>query len=158
MSNNSVVSLPLSQGRVATIDAADFERVGRVKWSLLRKPSGKFYAHRNVPGWTTQRLLHRALFRGLKPEELVRHINGDGLDCRRENLRIFTKEKRVAPVSRKKETVRNVSWYKRTNRWRARIKKHHLGYFDSEADANLAYDNAIIHLTAPVTQPNIPHV
>ncbi len=80
----------------------------------------------------------------------VDHINGDGLDNRKDNLRIVT----IAENNynkRKSKNVRSsqykgVSIDKRTNRWRAIIyykyRKINLGMFGDEIDAARAYDEA----------------
>lgn len=84
----------------------------------------------------------------------VAHINGDPLDCRRENLIVQTITQRVVS-GRKRRThhgkpcsskYKGVSWHPQTGRWRAQIraegKTHHLGTFYNEVDAAEAYDEA----------------
>ena len=87
--NQIVVVLPLSSKAYALIDASDFALVGHHKWSLF-DCSGKKYGCRvvrNEKGKPVTTLLHRAI---LQPEStvVVDHISGDGLDCRRVNMRV----------------------------------------------------------------------
>lgn len=84
----------------------------------------------------------------------VRHVNGDPLDCRRENLIVRTVKQR-ARNNRKMKTFcgqpctsrfKGVSWHWRMKRWSACIhmnkKKRQLGKFHDEIAAAQAYDEA----------------
>lgn len=83
---DDICKLPLSRGKTAIIDAADFDLVGHLKWSY----STVGYAFRGrMPGRPGTVYLHRYLM-GL-PDGVVDHINGDTLDNRRANLRVTDK-------------------------------------------------------------------
>ena len=80
------------------------------------------------------------------PTKVVDHINCDKMDNRRENLRIVSrsfnnrnKRKREGTSSKYK----GVQFYSQTNKWRARIKinnhEKHLGYFHTEEEARIRY-------------------
>ncbi len=72
------------------------------------------------------------------------HINGNGLDNRRENLRVVTHRKnaqnRHTPKSSK---YPGVTWHKSARKWQAQIrvagKKHHLGLYEDEETAGIVY-------------------
>jgi hypothetical protein len=79
----------------------------------------------------------------------VDHINGDGLDNRRANLRIVTAQqnnwnRRFRRTGRSKYT--GVTWDGRRDKWRADIyenrRKIFLGHFAEEEEAARAYDSA----------------
>jgi hypothetical protein len=88
----------------------------------------------------------------MKPPEnlLVDHRNNDGLDNRRENLRLATPSQNSCNSRRDKSNTysrfRGVSFSKRKQKWfaaiRANGRKLWLGYFNNELDAAKAYDNA----------------
>lgn len=93
--------------------------------------------------------MHRVIT-SAPPGMEVDHINGNGLDNRRGNLRVCTKsgnQRNQRVQSRAKTSVfKGVSRWKKNNRWAAFIKlggrPTYLGSFKSEVDAALAYDAA----------------
>lgn len=138
----------LTKGYVAVIDAADVPLAGTCAWQALiaRRPDGSIrtiYAHQKRAGKTTW--LHRIVLAA--PEGFdVDHIDGNGLDCRRRNLRPATKSQNSQNQrTRTNNTsgVKGVHWHARTGKWVARIAKDHkrqsLGYFDAIEDAATAY-------------------
>lgn len=148
METKAISLLLLSRGKVATIDAEDFDRLGRVKWSA--KVSGKnTYAVRSVGGRRAPKRLwlHREVLSAPEGVE-VDHINGDGLDNRKSNLRLATRAQnmrgRRAKPSGKASQFRGVSWFKRDSVWVAQImvgnKNYYLGRFRCEESAARAYD------------------
>ena len=77
--------IKLSQGGgIALIDDEDFERVNQRKWGL----SSKRYARGSIN--SKMILMHRFILNMPKNVDLD-HINGNGLDNRKCNLRIATK-------------------------------------------------------------------
>jgi hypothetical protein len=144
--------IPLTQGKVAIVDDSDFELVAKFRWSamkVVRKNRTIWYAIRT---WCTGkdagiRLMHRLITEGKSRE--VDHVNGDGLDNRRLNLRSSgngknqrNQRKRIGCSSR----FKGVAWDRHASRWAAYImnrgKRFHLGLFRLEQDAADAYDAA----------------
>lgn len=90
---------------------------------------------------------------------LVDHWDGNGLNNCRKNLRVCTKQQNN--MNTKKRSNRS-SKYKgvhfRAGRWLAQIqvagKKKHLGTFEEEADAALAYNFAATELFGPFARLN----
>lgn len=80
----------------------------------------------------------------------VDHIDGDGLNNRRSNLREADDVQQGANKRNRKHSSRfkGVSWDQRKKRWRASIrvayKLKNLGRFAREEDAARAYDEAAI--------------
>jgi hypothetical protein len=89
--------------------------------------------------------MHRLI---LPDTEMVDHINHDGLDNRRSNLRPATQGQNQGNVTKTSRATtsqyKGVSWYPRYCKWIARAprgaRQATIGYFDSEVDAALAYD------------------
>lgn len=137
------------------IDDEDYEAAHRHKWyhsHETRHSQPVTYAMRRiksaacVTGYTSQRI-HTFL----TGWPLVDHINHDGLDNRRSNLRPATTKQNV----RNSRSRPGSSQYKgvdlfRGVKWRATIrvdgKKKHLGLFVDEKDAARAYNKAALEL------------
>lgn len=87
-----VARIPLTHGKFAIIDAEDVPRVAGYDWSALLV-RGKWYARRSK--WTKEKqttiLLHRVILNA-PDDKHVDHRNGDGLDCRKLNLRLATQQ------------------------------------------------------------------
>lgn len=90
---DGTIELQLTRGMVAVIDAVD-AHLAAFNWSYMLTSSGNHYAvrtrSRREDGPHTI-LLHREIF-GLGPgrDPEVDHSDGDGLNCRRKNLRVGT--------------------------------------------------------------------
>lgn len=86
-----VVEISLTKGKIAIVDAADAEMVNRHKWYAATCGSSTFYASTKVhEGGKAKHVLMHRLITGAVSGQVVDHVNGDGLDNRRTNLRITT--------------------------------------------------------------------
>lgn len=130
----SSVRLALSNGHVTLIDALDLPRVQQYHWSAYRHRD-TWYVRRD--GVAPPLYLHRFLLDAPSGME-VDHINGNGLDNTRDNLRLCThaqnlQNQRLSAAST--SGYRGVSLRKGriTNPWHAHIKHHgrliHIGDF-----------------------------
>lgn len=144
------VEVSLSQGEVALIDAEDAERVNQFKWTLQVKKDRKkktMYARRSI--WSKEKQttvwLHRFILNA--PENMqVDHKNGDGLDCRKSNLRLATNSQNHCNIVVENKTTgfRGVAVGRRGVGFCARIKiegkQVNLGTFVTAEEAARAYD------------------
>lgn len=140
--------IPLTHGKFALVNDEDYEWLNQWKWSYHQNPSGNKYARRREQINKQKRhiWMHREILK--TPKELFTdHINGNGLDNRRSNIRICTlsqnqHNKRV--IKRGSSKYKGVSWHTRANTWIARIREGdkliHLGYYKDEIMAAKAYD------------------
>lgn len=141
-----VKKVVLTQKKVALISDADAEAIYQFKWHAVRIHNA-WYAAASVGG--TRIYMHRFVLSPPDNAE-IDHINGNGLDNRRSNLRICTHAQNLAnqqPQSRKKYSrFKGVTWCKRDKIWIAQIKvaqrRYSLGRYDDEADAARAYNRA----------------
>lgn len=138
--------VPLTQGRVAIIDAADVHLVEGFNWYAM-KNRNTFYAQRTDRSGTKQRtvLMHRVIMG--EPDGLdVDHEGGNGLNNRREKLRVATKSQNQHNQRKSRANtsgLKGVYWDKSQGKWRAQIqlggKKKHLGRFDTPEQAYADY-------------------
>lgn len=157
--------IPLSQGAHAVVSDEDYARVSAHKWSLDKNG----YAVRKVVVVAADKerrqrkiLLHRFILAAPKGLD-VDHVNGDPLDNRRDNIRLATRSQNMAnsgPRANGRSPYKGVSWHKRDRRWCASIMvvghKRHLGNFDSERAAALAYDRAAFAAWGEFSRLNFP--
>ncbi len=139
----------LTKGKVALVDDADYAELSRHKW--FADESGRtFYALRMVrksKGKQGKVRMHRVIT-GAEIGQEVDHINMNGLDNRRENLRLCSPaENRYNRVKRPDNVsgYKGVAWQKDCQKWVAYIsgeKQRYLGLFENALVAALAYDAA----------------
>jgi hypothetical protein len=137
--------IKLTKDKFAMVDDEDFEFINQWKWSCAK---GIKYAARR----TNNRIIYMHRLITNCPEKLeVDHINRDGLDNRKVNLRICTSaenRKNHKILSNNKSGYNGVS---KTpfNTWHTCIslngKTIHLGTYKNVVDAALAYNVAANH-------------
>ncbi len=138
--------VPLTQGRFALVDEADYPRVSPFNWIFA--PHG--YAYRMRPRVEGQArgglLLHRFILDAPAGVQ-VDHRSGDRLDCRRANLRYATASQNGANSRAKgRGRFKGVYRSKDGKPWRAAImvnrRYRSLGQFNTPEEAALAYNVA----------------
>lgn len=156
----------LKRGLKAKIDDEDYNLINNFKWNISLAPSNKIYAittQKEFPPSTKFILrvkhykdreyryklvfMHWLILGFIPKNKEVDHINGNGLDNRRENLRIVTHHQNMMNkkiYKNNKVGVKGIVKY--GNKYRARItlngKKIHLGMFNNLKQAKIAYQNA----------------
>ena len=151
--------IPLTQGKFAIVDAEDYDRLNRYQWHACKCKS-TYYACR-VEGGKTIRM-HREIMHAPKGV-IVDHINHNGLDNRKGNLRLCTHaqncyNQRASSTGTSK--YKGVCWHKCNRKWIARIrcdgKFYNLGDFENEIEAAKAYDDKAVELFGEFACPNFP--
>jgi hypothetical protein len=154
----SVRYIPLTKGLFAMVAAEDYERVSQYTWTALCS-SKNAYACRNDRGKTVY--LHQFLMNPPKGM-VVDHIDGNGLNDRRSNLRVCTKQQNsfnCRPIIGSSR-FKGVHFFKPAGKWRARIRLNGremcIGYFDDEIEAAKAYDRKARELFGEYAYLNFP--
>ena len=150
--------IELTKGKVALVDEQDYWwLVALGRWQAFGGNS-TWYAKRGNGGGGTEYM--HALILGAPG---VDHINGDGLDNRRSNLRHATLSQNQANRRSRADSMsgyKGVSWHKQRRRWYARIcvngQTRGLGLYESAEDAALAYDAAAIASFGEFAATNFP--
>lgn len=132
-------------GQIVLFDDIDSAVIEGGQWHL--HPAGKAtYARGYVKGRRSDglRYMHRCLTGAAKGKD-VDHINGNGLDNRRENLRVCDRSQNSANrhAVMSAHGIKGVHFENYTGRWRAEIqwrrKRYKLGRFDTAEEAAAAY-------------------
>jgi hypothetical protein len=158
--------VPLTRGRYAIVDPEDYAWLVRHKWHASDGRGGNFYAVNRK-----MQKMHRLIMRKTNPKFEIRnsklfvdHINRNGLDNRKANLRLVTPTQNNwnngQRVERYSSKYRGVSWHKRQGKWAAVIsvggRAKHVGYFDDEEEAARAFDEAAKGLRGEYAVLNFP--
>lgn len=118
------------------IDTEDLQSL--FGWSVSVKVHGNTFCARLSQGYGTDKLLHRFILNQDDPAMFVDHINGNGLDNRKANLRPCSnaenQQNRAGAASNSKSGVWGVSLDK-GGRWRADCRvngvSNYLGLYDT---------------------------
>jgi len=151
--------IQLTQGFKTIVDKKDLPKVSKYFWHVLKLKNGNTnYARTtiNCPNKRQTISMHRFILNAKKGQE-VDHINTNGLDNRRSNIRICTRiencmnSKKIDQNKRKTSSVyKGVSFDRENNKYRARIKYNgkliYLGRFKNEYDAAESYNQAAAKL------------
>ena len=146
------------EGHEALVDSEDFEVISGFNWRPLVLDGGLVYIR------ACRRRMHLYMHRliiGAAPGEEVDHKNGNGLDNRKDNLRIATHSQNLGNVGklRVKRTpssqYRGVCWDKSKSAWAVFIaadgryagggsRSKFVGRYSDEVEAARAYDAAAV--------------
>ena len=143
--------IKLTQGQFVLVNDEDYEELSKYNWWLHRGRNTS-YARRHTEGNKTI-YMHREIMKPLNRKVLIDHINDNGLDNRKCNLRFCTAAQNIINSSGRKHRTsqyKGVSWCKNIKKWEAFVTKDYkkigLGYFISEVDAAKARDVAVLEL------------
>jgi hypothetical protein len=154
---------------IILVDDEDYEWLNKYTWRVRKSPSGtKFYAYtqskkKYLGGVTTMHRLVLGLIREKRKLEIVDHINRDGLDNRKENLRKVTKQQNEmnSDIRKNNKTgYKGVSFRKDTRKYRSYIaidgKQINLGCYNLPEDAAIAHDKEVLKLFPNHAYTNFP--
>lgn len=152
--------IPLTQGKFALVDDDDYDWLNQWKW-YANKGGNTFYAcrHPNVASGKRTIITMHVDIMGKKEGLVTDHINGNGLDNRRINLRHVTHRQNLQNRHGERSSkYPGVQWKKIqggfwTAQFRHKEKCKHLGCFSDELDAYNAYCKAISELGEIMLQP-----
>lgn len=158
--------IKLTKGEYAKVDPEDYERLNQYKWYAAdcHRRGYTCYAQRTVctGGKKHSIMMHREVINAPKGMQ-VDHLNGDGRDNRKANLRIATaQQNNWNRIYHKKSSSRytGVTWEKSRKKWRADIyenrRKKFLGFFDDEKEAAKAFDRVAKERRGEFARLNFP--
>lgn len=136
--------IKLTKGKRTMVDDEDYQILSKLKWhsSVDRNTvyaknthKGRIIPMQNVIMWCPK---------GYE----IDHINRNGLDNRKSNLRIVTRhQNQLNKGPYKSRKYKGIYWREDRNKWYASIrlngKSNHLGAFSSPIEAAKAYDSQV---------------
>jgi len=160
--------IPLTQDKYAIVDAEDYEQLRQYKW-YAKKGYSTYYAGRGVRVYedgryegVKQKLMHR-LITNAPAGMLVDHRNHNGLDNRRENMRVCTREQNShnqRPYRGSSCGYKGVTLHKRDGVFEVNIRYkgnlNYIGRFKDADDAARAYDKKAKELFGEFAYLNFP--
>jgi len=154
--------IPVGRNHFALVDDEDYDDLIQFKWKINKSPTNKTnYAIRR---WVVDKKWHHELMhKRITGFMQTDHINCDGLDNRKSNLREANHSQNTANESKRNglytSRYKGVSWHKSSGKWRARItfngKEKCLGLYVKEIDAARSYDIAAFDLFGTFARPNL---
>lgn len=156
-----MAQIELTQNLVALIDDTDLPLVSPFKWHA-HKAFKTFYAMNRYGHGGSYHSMHRLILPAPSGIQ-IDHIDGNGLNNRRANLRHATqaennrnRSKFLGSTSR----FIGVNWNQEKQKFQCRIRVNgkdvHLGWFHDQEDAARHYDFAAIQCVGPFARLNFP--
>jgi len=159
--NDEVRYIGLTKGKFAIVDAADYDWLMQYRWYAFES-NGTFYAR----GTKDHAILMHRLIMNPPKGMVVDHIDGNGLNNRRSNLRICTRRENSYNQGPRK-TSNRTSQFKGVGRLPngsgkcyAKItykgETFNLGLYDTEIEAAKAYDRKALEFFGEFAWLNFP--
>ncbi len=159
---------PATKWGIALVDAEDSYLLRYYGWAMMNHDRLSTYAHssRYKKATSGSGYLHRAVS-DLPITQKIDHVNGNGLDCRKDNLRPVTQQqnthnKRGSRFSTSKfKGVHFKATGRGRKRWVAQIRAMErnicIGCFATELEAARAYDAAAVKHFGTFSRINFPN-
>lgn len=150
------VVVPLTQGRYAYISPEDYTLIKPYTWRLLKTKHGEYAQSGNGI------LMHRLIMKPSADLE-IDHINRDGLDNRRENLRLCTSSQNKHNTKVRKDSstgYRGIYYNTKYNKYYVQIKPPNakrifVGAFSNLSEAIKRYEEVAITIFEDFYNANI---
>jgi hypothetical protein len=149
--------IPLTQGKFAIVDTADYEWLGKYHWNAMTSDNTT-YAFRKENGKVI--FMHREIMKPRKGQ-VVDHINHNGADNRRSNMRNCSKRENACNGrARRNSSSQYRGVCRHGNGWSAEVgylRAHvHVGSYAEEIEAARARDRMAIQLHGQYAYLNFP--
>lgn len=141
------------QGPVIKVDDADFAWLSTYSWTVRTNRIGGQYAWTtltDVNGKRVCRSMHRMLFDALLPKTQIDHVDHDGLNNQRTNLRACSNTENSRNCRRRSGRClpKGVIYRRQCRKYQAQIyvgpRKYYLGTFSCPREAAHAYNKAAV--------------
>lgn len=151
----ATIKIPLTQRKYALIDEEDAALIAAHRW-YASKSGPCWYAVTNARNGHTVRKMHRLILNAPAGVD-VDHINGDGLDNRRCNLRLATRAQNNANNRRVSNSgYKGVRWNEQCGGWIVEVKSTYVGVYETKEEAALAHDIRALEVFGEYANLNLP--
>lgn len=143
--------IPLTQGKFAKVDPDDYPWLAQFRWHCKTNKNAAYAARTVTHARRPIRIYMHRLIARTPPHLFCDHINHNGLDNRKANLRIATRAQNSLnrPYIKRPDSpskYKGVTWHKAQRKWAVQIcyngMHKNVGYFHDEIQAAKAYDEA----------------
>ena len=151
---DKIAEIKLSNGMIAICDVNDYHEIKHFKWYAHRR-GNTYYASatRTIHGVRKMIHMHRMIMSPIPEGKEIDHIDGNGLNNTRENLRFVTHQQNCMNTrihKQKSSKYKGVYWCKGKKKYLVKIwvnkKGIHLGYFHDEKEAAKKYNQVVYEL------------
>lgn len=144
------------KGKYIILDDEDYAKISKFKWYYTGR-----YARRSAKAsekHPTKIIICQRQILNF-PDQMIDHINGNGLDNRKENLRLLDNTRNqwnqsISTVNT--STYKGVTFSKKVGKWQAQVriypKRYWLGYFDTAEEAGQAYEKFVEKIGVALTK------
>lgn len=151
--------IKLTNGLITTVDDEDYEKASKIKWYPIKGRNTVYatgYDATFKPKKTMR--LHWLVFGKHEKGFVIDHINGDGLNNEKYNLRKCTNRQNSCNRSSfgsSKYLGVSIVTKRKIPHWRVYLVGKYLGIFSSEIEAAKVYNEAAIKLHGEFAKLNI---
>lgn len=139
--------IPLTNGEFTLVDDEDYEELAKYKWGVLKVHQSS-HATRTTKTKNESRFMHRIIFKAKTGEPFIDHIDGNGLNNQKSNLRWASRSENMQnskkTLGKRHSKYKGVSFHKGSKKWCANIRKEtkkiYLGLFETEIAAAQCYN------------------
>lgn len=166
MEDEPTLEIPLGgklakeKGLTALIDLSDAKEVLKHRWTAWANKSNNIYAVQGASRNERYLRMHRLIMRATDDQE-IDHINGNGLDNRKSNLRVVTRsqnQQNRRAARTKDHPYKGVYQDPNTGRYAVLIildgRRKHLGTYDQIEHAGWVYDYEAVIFHGPYAKTN----
>lgn len=125
-------TIPLTQDKFALVDDGDFAELSKHRW-YARKDLNTYYAQRKEKVGNKWVFVHmHRVIAGTPDGMKTDHIDGNGLNNQRSNLRIVTHQENMMNMRKRKDNTsgyKNIYWHKREGKWMVMMNYKNKTYY-----------------------------
>jgi hypothetical protein len=142
----SMMHIPLTKGQYTIVDDEDYPLLSRHNWYYEPAGSTGYAVSKSLT--LGKMYMHRLILPPGRVYNLIDHIDGNGLDNRKVNLRLANSRQNIQNSTKARKSnsqYKGVFWDKEKQKWGSHIttepyKATDLGRFEEEHIAALMYD------------------